>query len=165
MTFTSDLAAPGNALRGFPTQAAGESQLVRRLLIAAALGFLTLFIFVPLVAVIVALPLPSAVAVVESPLVGLTETTAGALDVHVTEASPMVASSESFTMAESVRVSPKEWMTSSDEIPTDTDAGVRIGSGGVPASPPPPPHAVRKIVVKTVTETNARMDDSSEQRC
>lgn len=51
MTFTSDLALAENALRGYPARAAGESRVVRRLLIAGALGFLALFVFVPLVAV------------------------------------------------------------------------------------------------------------------
>jgi sulfate/thiosulfate transport system permease protein len=57
MTVTSDLAlsptrsAGTRALRDFRPRAAGESRVVRRLLIAGALGFLTLFVFVPLVAV------------------------------------------------------------------------------------------------------------------
>jgi sulfate/thiosulfate transport system permease protein len=51
MTFTSDLALAEHALRGYPVRAAGESRVVRRLLIAGALGFLALFVFVPLVAV------------------------------------------------------------------------------------------------------------------
>jgi sulfate transport system permease protein len=46
MTSTSDLALPTIRVR-----ATGESRVVRRLLIAGALGFLGLFIFVPLVAV------------------------------------------------------------------------------------------------------------------
>src|SRR4051812_26044572 len=51
MTVISDLALPENALRGYPARAAGESRLVRGLLIAGALGFLALFVFIPLVAV------------------------------------------------------------------------------------------------------------------
>src|SRR4051812_28370542 len=51
MTFSSDLTLPENALRGYRARAAGESRLVRRLLIAGAIGFLGLFVFVPLVAV------------------------------------------------------------------------------------------------------------------
>ncbi|HEV7366279.1 MAG TPA: sulfate ABC transporter permease subunit CysW [Gemmatimonadales bacterium] len=51
MTFSSDLTLPENALRGYRARAGGESRLVRRLLIAGAIGFLGLFVFVPLVAV------------------------------------------------------------------------------------------------------------------
>jgi sulfate transport system permease protein len=52
MTSTSDLVVrPPAALRGYGAGATGESRLVRWLLIAGALGFLGLFIFVPLVAV------------------------------------------------------------------------------------------------------------------
>jgi len=51
LTSASDLALPGPALRAYRGRATGESRLVRRLLIAGALGFLGLFIFVPLVAV------------------------------------------------------------------------------------------------------------------
>jgi sulfate/thiosulfate transport system permease protein len=51
MTVSSDLAVLDNPLRGCRVRAAGESRLVRRLLIAGALGFLALFVFIPLVAV------------------------------------------------------------------------------------------------------------------
>jgi sulfate/thiosulfate transport system permease protein len=57
MTSTSELAlsptrsADTRALPGNRARATGESKLVRRLLIAGALGFLGLFVFVPLVAV------------------------------------------------------------------------------------------------------------------
>lgn len=50
MNPTSDLALQPPAPR-VPARATGESRLVRRLLIGGALGFLGLFIFVPLVAV------------------------------------------------------------------------------------------------------------------
>jgi sulfate/thiosulfate transport system permease protein len=49
---SSDLALPTTrSLPGAHARATGESRLVRRLLIAGALGFLGLFVFVPLVAV------------------------------------------------------------------------------------------------------------------
>jgi sulfate transport system permease protein len=51
MTSTSELALSGQTLPGYRARATGESKLVRRLLIAGALGFLALFVFVPLVAV------------------------------------------------------------------------------------------------------------------
>ena len=51
MTSTSELALSGKVLPGYRARTNGESRLVRRLLIAAALGFLALFVFVPLVAV------------------------------------------------------------------------------------------------------------------
>jgi sulfate transport system permease protein len=51
MTFASELTLSGQALPGYRARATGESRVVRRLLIAGALGFLALFVFVPLVAV------------------------------------------------------------------------------------------------------------------
>ena len=51
MTSASDLVLRGHTLSGYPARATGESRVVRRLLIAGALAFLGLFIFVPLVAV------------------------------------------------------------------------------------------------------------------
>src|SRR5580765_1573032 len=51
MTSASDLTLPGPSLRAYRARATGESRLVRLLLIAGALGFLGLFILVPLVAV------------------------------------------------------------------------------------------------------------------
>jgi sulfate/thiosulfate transport system permease protein len=51
MTLPIELALSDRALRGYPARATGESRLVRRLLIAGALGFLALFVFVPLVGV------------------------------------------------------------------------------------------------------------------
>jgi sulfate/thiosulfate transport system permease protein len=51
MSSTSELALSGQTIPGYRARAAGESRLVRRLLIAGALGFLALFVFVPLVAV------------------------------------------------------------------------------------------------------------------
>jgi sulfate/thiosulfate transport system permease protein len=52
MTSTSDLALPTTRpIPGSRARATGESRLARRLLIAGALGFLGLFVFVPLVAV------------------------------------------------------------------------------------------------------------------
>jgi len=51
MTFPSELAVSDRVLSGYRARATGESRVVRRLLIAGALGFLGLFVFVPLVAV------------------------------------------------------------------------------------------------------------------
>src|SRR6267142_5218447 len=57
MTFPNELAlaptrsAGTQALPGYRARATGESKVVRGLLIAGALGFLALFVFVPLVAV------------------------------------------------------------------------------------------------------------------
>lgn len=111
---------------------------------------------VPLVAVIVALPLLTAVAVVDSPVVGLTETTPGGVEAQVTVASPMVAFTESLTTADSVRVSPKDAMASTDDMATETAAGARTGAGGVPPSPPPP-QALRKIAAIAVAEIDSRI--------
>ena len=51
MTISGDLALSDRAFRAY--RATGESRVVRRLLIAGALGFLALFVLVPLVAVFV----------------------------------------------------------------------------------------------------------------
>jgi sulfate transport system permease protein len=51
MTFPSELALSDRGLPGYRARATGESRVVRGLLIAGALGFLGLFVFVPLVAV------------------------------------------------------------------------------------------------------------------
>jgi sulfate transport system permease protein len=51
MTFPNEVALSEQALPGYRARATGESKVVRRLLIAGALGFLGLFVFVPLVAV------------------------------------------------------------------------------------------------------------------
>lgn len=104
---------------------------------------------VPLVAVIVALPLLTAVAVVVSPLNGETDTAAGALEVHCTLASDITACFESVTTADRVRVSPNDDIVSDDEIETATAAGVRTGFGGVPGPPSsPPPQALRAKTAK-----------------
>jgi sulfate transport system permease protein len=51
MTSSGNLAVADRSLPRFSARATGESRLVRRLLIGGALGFLGLFVFVPLVAV------------------------------------------------------------------------------------------------------------------
>src|SRR4051812_32912954 len=51
MSFPTELALPEHALQGHRARATGESRVIRWLLIAGALGFLALFVFLPLVAV------------------------------------------------------------------------------------------------------------------